>query len=66
MSQTNNNTEIKEQDTQDEIIWELKRKVTFMIFWAYGSYLVLLYLYVFCCLLVEINLKSIIGKLMLL
>ncbi|EOH3411040.1 hypothetical protein ACL13C_001774, partial [Campylobacter jejuni] len=38
MSQTNNNTEIKEQDTQDEIIWELKRKVTFMIFWAYGSY----------------------------
>ncbi|WP_072223114.1 hypothetical protein [Campylobacter coli] len=38
MSQTNNNTEIKEQDTQDEIIWELKRKVTFMIIWAYGSY----------------------------
>lgn len=27
MSQTNNNTEIKEQDTQDEIIWELKEKL---------------------------------------
>lgn len=25
MSQTNNNTEIKEQDTQDEIIWEGKK-----------------------------------------
>lgn len=27
MSQTNNNTEIKEQDTQDEIIWEGKKDI---------------------------------------
>ncbi|EIA48761.1 hypothetical protein cco115_02337 [Campylobacter coli 2692] len=27
MSQTNNNTEIKEQDTQDEIIWEGKKRI---------------------------------------
>lgn len=30
MSQTNNNTEIKEQDTQDEIIWEGKKGYTFV------------------------------------
>ncbi|EKJ5635700.1 hypothetical protein [Campylobacter coli] len=35
MSQINNNTEIKEQDTQDEIIWELKHKKTFAFFWSW-------------------------------
>ncbi len=34
MSQTNNNTEIKEQDTQDEIIWEGKKDIpSFLLYW---------------------------------
>lgn len=41
MSQTNNNTEIKEQDTQDEIIWEGKKHIpSFLLFWI--TYIVLL------------------------
>ncbi len=41
MSQTNNNTEIKEQDTQDEIIWEGKKdKPSFLLYWI--TYIVLL------------------------
>ncbi len=48
MSQTNNNTEIKEQDTQDEIIWEGKKHIpSFLLFWI--TYIVLLcfFLYLF-------------------
>lgn len=34
MSQINNNTEIKEQDTQDEIVFERKKKhIGFLLFW---------------------------------
>ncbi|EAK4034184.1 hypothetical protein EEI69_08715 [Campylobacter jejuni] len=41
MSQTNNNTEIKEQDTQDEIIWEGKKDIpSFLLYWI--IYIVLL------------------------
>ncbi len=41
MSQTNNNTEIKEQDTQDEIIWEGKKHIpSFLLYWI--TYIVLL------------------------
>ncbi|WP_162137092.1 hypothetical protein [Campylobacter jejuni] len=41
MSQTNNNTEIKEQDTQDEIIWEGKKYISlFLFYWI--TYVVLL------------------------
>ncbi|HEB7546042.1 hypothetical protein [Campylobacter coli] len=41
MSQTNNNTEIKEQDTQDEIIWEGKKDIpSFLLYWI--TYIVLL------------------------
>ncbi|MBZ7936611.1 hypothetical protein H2279_08245 [Campylobacter sp. B0100352/1] len=35
MSIENNNTEIKEQDARDEIIWELKHKKTFAFFWSW-------------------------------
>ncbi len=43
MSQTNNNTEIKEQDTQDEIIWEGKKDIlSFLLYW-----ITILYFYVF-------------------
>ncbi|HED6588228.1 TPA: hypothetical protein R5Z08_001707 [Campylobacter coli] len=48
MSQANNNTEIKEQDTQDEIIWEGKKHIpSFLLFWI--TYIVLLcfFLYLF-------------------
>ncbi|EAK8023700.1 hypothetical protein E7P89_08240 [Campylobacter coli] len=41
MSEINNNTEIKEQDTQDEIIWEGKKdKPSFLLYWI--TYIVLL------------------------
>ncbi|HED5415965.1 TPA: hypothetical protein R5B32_001712 [Campylobacter jejuni] len=41
MSQTNNNTEIKEQNTQDEIIWEGKKEIpSFLLYWI--TYIVLL------------------------
>ncbi len=41
MSQTNNNTEIKEQDTQDEIIWEGKKDIpSFLLYWI--TYIVFL------------------------
>ncbi|WP_072237182.1 hypothetical protein, partial [Campylobacter coli] len=41
MSQINNNTEIKEQDTQDEIIWEGKKDMPlFLLYWI--TYIVLL------------------------
>ncbi len=41
MSEINNNTEIKEQDTQDEIIWEGKKHIpSFLLFWI--TYIVLL------------------------
>ncbi|HEB9285256.1 TPA: hypothetical protein RZK15_000655 [Campylobacter coli] len=41
MSEINNNTEIKEQDTQDEIIWEGKKDIpSFLLFWI--TYIVLL------------------------
>ncbi len=41
MSQANNNTEIKEQDTQDEIIWEGKKDIpSFLLYWI--TYIVLL------------------------
>ncbi|ENU0751538.1 MULTISPECIES: hypothetical protein [Campylobacter] len=33
MSQINNNTEIKEQDTQDEIVFERKKHIGFLLFW---------------------------------
>lgn len=43
MSQTNNNTEIKEQDTQDEIIWEGKKDIlSFLLYW-----ITYIYFYVF-------------------
>lgn len=48
MSQTNNNTEIKEQDTQDEIIWEGKKDIlSFLLYWI--TYIVFLcfFLYLF-------------------
>ncbi len=41
MSEINNNTEIKEQDTQDEIIWEGKKHIpSFLLYWI--TYIVLL------------------------
>ncbi len=41
MSEINNNTEIKEQDTQDEIIWEGKKDIpSFLLYWI--TYIVLL------------------------
>lgn len=54
MSQTNNNTEIKEQDTQDEIIWEGKKDIlSFLLYWI--TYIVFLcfFLYLFPRLLIK-------------
>ncbi|EAI5289267.1 hypothetical protein FW605_01645 [Campylobacter coli] len=47
MSQTNNNTEIKEQDTQDEIIWEGKKDIpSFLLYWiTYIVFLCFFYLF---------------------
>ncbi|EKJ5775107.1 hypothetical protein PJP90_001947 [Campylobacter coli] len=48
MSQTNNNTEIKEQDTQDEIIWEGKKDMpSFLLYWITYIVLLCLFLYLF-------------------
>lgn len=48
MSQTNNNTEIKEQDTQDEIIWEGKKGYTFVFALLDNIYCILcFFLYLF-------------------
>ncbi|EAI6362634.1 hypothetical protein CDX27_08250 [Campylobacter coli] len=68
MSQTNNNTEIKEQDTQDEIIWEGKKHIpSFLLYWI--TYIVLLcfFLYLFPRLFnKEIDYKWFIGFFMFL
>lgn len=47
MSQTNNNTEIKEQDTQDEIIWEGKKDIlSFLLYWiTYIVFYVFFFIY---------------------
>ncbi|EDO8599153.1 hypothetical protein ACSGY6_001600 [Campylobacter jejuni] len=46
MSQTNNNTEIKEQDTQDEIIWEGKKDIpSFLLYWITYIALLCFFLY---------------------
>ncbi len=48
MSQINNNTEIKEQDTQDEIIWEGKKHIpSFLLYWITYIVLLCLFLYLF-------------------
>ncbi|MGJ0125685.1 hypothetical protein ACP0SK_09260, partial [Campylobacter coli] len=48
MSQTNNNTEIKEQDTQDEIIWEGKKDIpSFLLYWITNIVFLCFALYLF-------------------
>ncbi|EAI3387847.1 hypothetical protein E4I81_00230 [Campylobacter jejuni] len=48
MSQINNNTEIKEQDTQDEIIWEGKKDIpSFLLYWITYIALLCFMLYLF-------------------
>ncbi len=48
MSQTNNNTEIKEQDTQDEIIWEGKKDISsFLLYWITNIVFLCFMLYLF-------------------
>nr|WP_079754918.1 hypothetical protein [Campylobacter coli] len=48
MSQTNNNTKIKEQDTQDEIIWEGKKHIpSFLLYWITYIALLCFMLYLF-------------------
>ncbi|EKJ5775103.1 hypothetical protein PJP90_001943 [Campylobacter coli] len=47
MSQTNNNTEIKEQDTQNEIIWERKKHIGFLLFWITNIVFLCFALYLF-------------------
>ncbi|EAJ8747547.1 hypothetical protein GTI52_09095 [Campylobacter jejuni] len=46
MSQTNNNTEIKEQDTQDEIVFERKKHIpSFLLYWITYIALLCFFLY---------------------
>ncbi|ECL3020230.1 hypothetical protein [Campylobacter jejuni] len=48
MSQTNNNTEIKEQDTQDEIVFERKKHIpSFLLFWIIYTGFLCFFLYLF-------------------
>ncbi|EAK6684529.1 hypothetical protein JMJ73_08990 [Campylobacter jejuni] len=48
MSQTNNNTEIKEQNTQDEIIWEGKKDIpSFLLYWIANIVFLCFILYLF-------------------
>ncbi|HED6586960.1 TPA: hypothetical protein R5Z08_000397 [Campylobacter coli] len=47
MSQTNNNTEIKEQDTQDEIVFERKKHIGFLLFWITNIVFLCFALYLF-------------------
>ncbi|EAI9960036.1 hypothetical protein C5441_01745 [Campylobacter coli] len=47
MSQTNNNTEIKEQDTQDEIVFERKKHIGFLLYWITYIALLCFMLYLF-------------------
>ncbi|HEB9350020.1 TPA: hypothetical protein RZK40_001530 [Campylobacter coli] len=48
MSQANNNTEIKEQDTQDEIIWEGKKDIpSFLLYWIANIVFLCFILYLF-------------------
>lgn len=48
MSEINNNTEIKEQDTQDEIIWEGKKHIpSFLLYWIANIVFLCFILYLF-------------------
>ncbi|HEB9312057.1 TPA: hypothetical protein RZK28_001518 [Campylobacter coli] len=48
MSEINNNTEIKEQDTQDEIIWEGKKDIpSFLLYWIANIVFLCFILYLF-------------------
>lgn len=47
MSQINNNTEIKEQDTQDEIVFERKKHIGFLLFWITNIVFLCFALYLF-------------------
>ncbi|HBK6302678.1 TPA: hypothetical protein LM659_001717, partial [Campylobacter jejuni] len=47
MSQTNNNTEIKEQNTQDEIVFERKKHIGFLLFWITNIVFLCFILYLF-------------------
>ncbi len=47
MSEINNNTEIKEQDTQDEIVFERKKHIGFLLFWITNIVFLCFALYLF-------------------
>lgn len=47
MSQTNNNTEIKEQDTQDEIIWEGKKDILSFLLYLDNIYCIFMFFSLF-------------------
>ena len=47
MSQTNNNKELKEQDMQDEIIWEGKKEYTFVLALLDNIYCIFMFFFLF-------------------
>ncbi|HEB7543159.1 TPA: hypothetical protein RZH69_001241 [Campylobacter coli] len=47
MSEINNNIEIKEQDTQDEIVFERKKHIGFLLFWITNIVFLCFALYLF-------------------